>query len=289
MKEFEGKVAVITGAGRGLGRGIAFQCAKKGMKVVLAGIREESLLKTASDLQKLGTNTHIIQTDVSIQEDVERLAKESYSKFGSIHLLVNNAGVSVQATALKSSLSDWNWLMGVNFYGVLYGVHAFVPRMIEQNSDSHIINVSSLMGVVEAPAPYAVAKHAVVALSEALYHELADTADNVKVSVYCPGAINSEFYRIDDSRSDRFKSDATSDSDQAREGRRQFFEKYGFSVEEAVNVLFSGIENDQLYIGPLAYQKQFPNILNAIQSRADNIVNEQNPAHPWSVGPVTQA
>ena len=132
MRDFEGKVAVITGAGRGIGRGIALHCAHAGMKVVLAGIRMEPLVKTATDLKALGAETLVVQTDVSLLDAVENLAEETYKAFGAVHLLVNNAGVSAPGTVWESGIDDWNWVMGVNFYGVLYGVRTFIPRMMEQ-------------------------------------------------------------------------------------------------------------------------------------------------------------
>jgi NAD(P)-dependent dehydrogenase (short-subunit alcohol dehydrogenase family) len=169
MKDFSGRVAVITGAGRGIGRGIALQCAKESMKVVLAGIGMESLTKTAADLKAMGAETLIVQTDVSLLADVVNLTEKSFEAFGAVHLLVNNAGVGAPGTVWKISMDDWHWVMGVNFYGVLYGVRAFIPRMIEQDTACHIVNVSSIAGVVEARGSYDVSKHAVVALTESLY------------------------------------------------------------------------------------------------------------------------
>ncbi|MDA3837694.1 MAG: SDR family NAD(P)-dependent oxidoreductase [Candidatus Delongbacteria bacterium] len=116
MKDLKGKIAVITGAGRGLGRGIALHCAKKGMKIVLADIRLESLTSTEADLHALGADTLLVQTDVSRLADVENLAKKSYEKFGAVDLLVNNAGISPAATVLEGSLDDWNWIMGVSLF-----------------------------------------------------------------------------------------------------------------------------------------------------------------------------
>ena len=198
MKDFKGKIAVITGAGRGMGRGIALHCAKKGMKVVLADIRLESLTSTEADLQALGAETLLMQTDVSRLADVENLAKKSYEKFGAVDLLVNNAGVAAASTVLQSSLDDWNWVMGVNFYGMLYGIRAFVPRMIEQDTVGYVVNIASMAGVVEAIDAYHVSKQAAVALTESLYHELADSAPQIKVSVYLPGLVNTELYRAED-------------------------------------------------------------------------------------------
>jgi NAD(P)-dependent dehydrogenase (short-subunit alcohol dehydrogenase family) len=231
-----------------------------------------------------------VQTDVSRLEDVENLAKKSYETFGAVDLLVNNAGVSVSSTVLESSLDDWNWVMGVNFYGMLYGIRAFVPRMIEQCTVGHVVNISSLAGVVEAVDSYHVSKHAVVALTESLYHDLADSAPQIKVSVYLPGLVNTELYRAEESRPARFgKTDIASDTNYEHEGVRDFFKRYGFSIEEAVRVLFKGIAQDKLYIGPTAFQKQSPKIQDAIQRRAENIVKELNPEHPCDNGPVNPA
>ena len=287
MKELKGKVAVITGAGRGIGRGIALHCAHNSIKIVLAGIGMESLTRTAADLNSLGAETLIVQTDVSLQEDVERLAERSFATFGAVDLLVNNAGAQVSgASVYDSTMDDWNWVMGVNFFGVLFAIRAFVPRIIEHNTQAHIVNVASLFGIVEATGSYDVSKHAAVALTESLYHDLAENAPQIKVSVYCPGAVNTEMYRIGDSRSERYMGNATEHSAEARSGYKDFINNYGFSVEEAVHVLFEGIEQDKLYIGPLAYQKQLPKILDVIRERADNIADERNPEHPRNIGAV---
>ena len=276
MKEFTGKVAVITGAGRGIGRGIALHCAKEGMKIVLAGIGMESLTKTAADLQALGSETLIVQTDVSELADVERLAEKSFTSFGSVDLLVNNAGVVVQASVLDCSIEDWNWVMGVNFYGVLYGVRAFIPRMIKQDATCHVVNVSSVAGIGPGRSTYDVSKHAVVILSEALYHDLANTAPHVKVSVYCPGQVDSEFYRVHNSRPERFKTNATIPTDKKMADWRKSLSK-GFSIEESARILFDGLQKDKLYIGLKAFLKQNPETPDIIRNRAENIINELNP------------
>jgi NAD(P)-dependent dehydrogenase (short-subunit alcohol dehydrogenase family) len=288
VKEFKGKVAVITGAGRGMGRGIASHCAQKGMKLVLADIRLESLRRTAADLQALGAETLTVQTDVSRLEDVENLAKQSYETFGGVDLLVNDAGVSTPATVLESSLDDWNWVMGVNFYGMLYGVRTFVPRMIEQGTVGHVVNVASLAGVVEAVDSYHVSKRAVVALTESLYHDLAESAPQIKVSVFLPGLVNTELYRSEEARPERFNKTAVTTTE-PNEAMVDFFQTFGFPVEEAVRVLFEGLAQEKLYIGPKAFQKQSPKILDVIQKQAENIVKERNPEHPRDLGPTSPA
>jgi len=276
MSDFAGKVAVITGAGRGIGRGIALHCAQKGMKVVLAGIGMESLTKTANDLKAMNAETLVVQTDVSLLKDVENLAEKCYAAFGSVDLLVNNAGVAVPASLLDSTMDDWNWVMNVNFFGVLHGVRVFVPRMMEQETISHVVNVSSLSGILPGEGSYGVSKHAVFALTEALYYEIADSAPNVKVSVYCPGWVATEFYRVDHSRPDRFKENATMVSEDQRARWRESLSE-GHSIEESAQFLFDGLMDDKLYIGPKAFREQDPEVDEIVRNRTENILNEINP------------
>lgn len=279
MQDFHDKVAVITGAGRGIGRGVALRCAQEGMKVVLAGIGMESLAKTAADLQAMGAETLIVQTDVSLPEEMEALAAKSFATFGAVHLLVNNAGVALPSSVLESTMDDWNWLMGVNFFGMLYGTRIFIPRMMEQKTSSHVVNVSSLAGVFEGVGPYDVTKHAIVALTEALYHELIEKAPHVKISVYCPGWVNTDIDTSDRSRPERFKTNATLPSDEARVEWRAALAK-GISIEESAHILFDGLRNDKLYIGAPSFRNQLPKLFDAVRSRTENILNERNPDHP---------
>ncbi|MEN8125802.1 MAG: SDR family NAD(P)-dependent oxidoreductase [Bacteroidota bacterium] len=279
MKDLTDKVAVITGAGRGIGRGIALHCARHGMKVVLAGSGMESLTKTAADIEALNAETLIVQTDVSKLEDIENLANQSYEKFGSVDLLVNNAGVAVPASVLNSTLDDWNWVMNVNFYGALYSAKVFVPRLIEQTTPSHVVNVSSLSGITPGGSSYGVSKHAVFVLTESLYLELANSAPHVKFSVYCPGWVNTEFDSIDRSRPGRFKGDATAPNKEARAGWREALSK-GHSTKEAAQFLFDGLAEDKLYIGPQAFKTQLPEFAGIIRNRTENILNEMNPEKP---------
>jgi NAD(P)-dependent dehydrogenase (short-subunit alcohol dehydrogenase family) len=254
------------------------------MKIVLADISLESLTKTAGDLEAMGAETLIVQTDVSLLADVENLAEQSFEALGAVHLLVNNAGVSAPGTVLESSMDDWNWQMGVNFYGVLHGVRAFIPRMIEQDTTSHVVNVSSTAGLSPGGNPYSISKKAVIALTEGLYHELAEKAPNLKVSVYCPGWVNTDLDTCDRSRPERFQNNVTLPTDEGRVKWREAMEM-GMSIEEAARVFFEGLQKDNLYIGPKAFQDQWrlrwppplPGFVDVVRDHTENILNEYNP------------
>jgi NAD(P)-dependent dehydrogenase (short-subunit alcohol dehydrogenase family) len=192
MKEFQGKVAVVTGAASGIGRALAERCVHEGMKVVLAGINEKTLVQTRQELQAPGAQILAIQTDVSKASDVEALAHKTMATYGAVHLLFNNAGVTALSTLWESTRADWEWVLGVNLWGVIHGIRTFVPLMLAQNTEGHIVNTASVAGFLSNPSVgmYQVSKHGVVTLSETLYHELALMGARLKVSVLCPGFVN---------------------------------------------------------------------------------------------------
>jgi NAD(P)-dependent dehydrogenase (short-subunit alcohol dehydrogenase family) len=233
----------------------------------------------------MGAETLIVQTDVSLLDDVENLAQRSYAAFGAVDLLVNNAGVYVHGSVVDITMNDWNWIIGVNLYGVIHGVRTFVPHMKKQTAVSHVVNVA-FTGGIRGPShglngSYFLTKHAVVILTEALYYTLADEAPQVKASVYCPGYVNTELYRTDDSRPDRFNANATLMSEEGREAGRKLLQERGMSIDESAQVLFEGVQKDQLYIGPKAFQKGIhPDLADALRNRAENIINERNPDLP---------
>jgi NAD(P)-dependent dehydrogenase (short-subunit alcohol dehydrogenase family) len=191
---------------------------------------------------------------------------------------VNNAGVSVfgDGSVLGGNMDDWNWVMGVNFYGVLYGVRTFIPRMIEQDTECHVVNVSSSAGVTTAGGSYGVSKHAVVALSEALYWELKES--KVNVSAYCPDLVRTEIITIERSRPERFKNEPPSKS-MSEEWQAWASDKIktGFSIDESANFLFDGIRENKLYVGLNAFLPVKEDYLKLVMNRAENIINERNP------------
>lgn len=199
MQQLSGKVAVVTGAASGIGFGLAEAFAAEGMKVVLADVEEEALRDAAATLRATGAEVADVVTDVSVENQVLDLATITYERFETAHVVCNNAGVGgVGGPVWEIGQSGWDWTFGVNFWGVLHGIRAFVPRLIAQG-EGHVVNTASLAGFKSIPfmAPYAATKHAVVALSEALATELALTGSPVKVSVLCPGFIRTRIAESD--------------------------------------------------------------------------------------------
>lgn len=186
MQDLEGKVAVVTGAGSGIGEGIARAAAASGMKVVVADI---DLAKAQAVASSLGEQAMACGVDVSSLASVEALRDAALERFGSVHLLCNNAGVWIGAMMHDADIKDWQYLINVNLYGVIHGVKAFLPLLVEQG-EGHIVNTASMGGLISGPPEglYTTTKFAVVGLSEALLMEVADKG--VGVSVLCPGLVN---------------------------------------------------------------------------------------------------
>jgi NAD(P)-dependent dehydrogenase (short-subunit alcohol dehydrogenase family) len=280
MQNFQGKVAVITGAGRGIGKGIALRCGREGMQVVLAGPNLDSLQNTEAELKAMGVSTLVVRADVSKRADVENLLAETIQVFGKAHLLVNNAGVIVNKSVLASTYADWDWVMGVNFMGVLYGVKTFLPGMLQQSEECHIVNVSSLMGVMvgdPGSASYSASKQAVVGLTEALYAELAEAAPAIHVSVYLPGLVSTNIADCERNYP-TVATDRPQDLPNSHASSEQFkaWIKSGISIDQAADILFSGLRENKLYIGPCGFLEKHPDLIDLIRNRGEDIINENN-------------
>lgn len=190
MQELHGRVAVVTGAASGMGLAFARRFAAEGMKVVLADVETPALEAAEKSLRESGALVMARRTDVSRWEDVEALADATFERFGSAHVVCNNAGVVTAGPVHRLSLDDWSWVMGVNLWGVIHGVKAFLPRMIEQN-EGHMLATASTAGLVSSPAiaPYNVSKFGVVALMETVARDLQLARSDVGASVLCPGEV----------------------------------------------------------------------------------------------------
>jgi NAD(P)-dependent dehydrogenase (short-subunit alcohol dehydrogenase family) len=185
-----GKVAVVTGAGSGIGRGTAHALADAGMNVVVSDIDHKSARSVAEELEGKNVKALSVQTDVSDRGSVQALADAAYAQFGAVHVLHNNAGVGVFVRLDETTDEDWHWILGVNLNGVINGIQAFLPRFQAQEGDCHIVNTASMAGMLAGPqlGAYNATKFAVVAISETLRYELA--SQGIGVSVLCPGGVS---------------------------------------------------------------------------------------------------
>jgi NAD(P)-dependent dehydrogenase (short-subunit alcohol dehydrogenase family) len=195
MQEFRDRVAVVTGAASGIGLALCRRFAREGMRVVLADVETDALEAARLELADGGAEVIAVRTDVSQADDVSALAQASIDAFGKVHVLCNNAGVFTAGASWQVPLSDYEWVFGVNIFGVLHGIRSFVPIMLEQAEPAHIVNTASMAGVTRAPlvSAYYMSKHAVVSLSETLYLELQDGP--IGVSVLCPEVISTRIGR----------------------------------------------------------------------------------------------
>ena len=208
MKDFKGKTAVITGGASGIGRAMGELFLSNGMQVVLADIEQDALDRTVSELSAIGPCIGVV-TDVSKAQDVQALADKTIDTYGGIHIACNNAGVFAGGLLWEESLADFRWQMDVNVWGVIHGIRTFVPIMKAQDADCHVVNTASMAAVTAMPYSgiYHMTKHAVLAMSESLYHELSFHAPNVKVSVLCPEAINTGISNSERNRPDVYSGD----------------------------------------------------------------------------------
>ena len=276
MQEFKDRVAVITGAASGIGRGLAERCAQEGMKLVLADIEESALAQTEQELQAAGATTISVQCDVSKAKDVEELAQKTLKSFGAVHLSFNNAGVGGGTTIWESTLEDWEWVLGVNLWGIIHGVPTFVPIMLDQNTDCHIVNIASIAGLVSGPAlgVYKVTKHGVVSLSETLACELAERNAKIKVSVLCPFWVKTRILESERNRPAKFQNDhseAMQPEDEARFHAMNQAVQEGISPQEVAEHVFDAIRNERFYI------LTHPESKALVQKRMQDILNDHSP------------
>ena len=281
MNIFQGKVAVVTGAASGIGRALAERCAQEGMKVVLADIEEQALLQASRDLAAQGAETLAVQTDVSQAAEVERLAKLAFETYSAVHLLFNNAGVGAGKTAWESTLADWEWVLGVNLWGVIHGIHFFVPRMLEQPAEGYIVNTASMAGLTSSPglSVYMASKHAVVSLTETLYHELKLRDASIGVSVLCPGFVKTRIQDAERNRPTRLQNvpgeHASHEQKLSREEQEggqilQQAIREGMSPQHLADITFAAIREERFYIYP-------PKFKGGIAARMEDILTPRPP------------
>jgi len=279
MKQFAGKVAVVTGGASGLGRAMAERFAREGMRIALADINAADLERAVGEMHAAGAEVIGVRTDVSKAEEVEALAARTLEAFGAVHLAVNNAGVAPLGSVWENSVADWQWTLGVNLWGVIHGVRVFTPLLLAQPDGGHIVNTASVSGLICAPGMgmYNVSKHAVMALSESLHHDLARVSADVKCSVLCPAYVPT---RIADSGRNRpaeltDPQRAKSDAELAREeGLRSAVQRGRISAEQVAQTVFEAVRDERFYI------LTHPKILGAVQARMEDILGGANPRDP---------
>jgi NAD(P)-dependent dehydrogenase (short-subunit alcohol dehydrogenase family) len=276
MKVFEGKVAVVTGAAGGIGRALAEQAAAEGMSVVIADVDDEGLAGTAAQLESRGANVIVIHTDVSDPIAVESLAETAWSRLGGAHVVFNNAGVMAGGLSWERSVEDWQWVLGVNLWGVINGIRSFIPRLIEQGEPAHVVNTASVAALIAGPflSPYLASKHAVLAVTESAHHELALLSSPIRMSLLCPGAVKTGI-----TDSERIRPAAL-----AKKGKSGAADKaFNSAVEAGIAkgsdpaaialFVFDALRQDKFWILP------HPEFKAMVEKRTQSVLDESNPVY----------
>jgi NAD(P)-dependent dehydrogenase (short-subunit alcohol dehydrogenase family) len=281
MQALTGKVAVVTGGASGIGRAMADRFAREGMKIVLADIEEPALSNAASELTAAGAQVIAVRTDVSKSDQVDSLADAAYQRFGAVHVLCNNAGVAPEgAPVWMRSLDTWHWLLGVNLYGVIHGIRSFVPRMLAQGEEGHVVNTASIAGLSAGPmiGPYFVSKHAVVSLSETLYLDLKLANAKLGVSVLCPAFVKTNIGESARNRPSEIAGDGFSSAEFHAMVRAMI--ESGIPASAVADQVVDAILKDQFWI------LTHPESKAMVRDRMTAILEGANPA---GVGEISRA
>jgi NAD(P)-dependent dehydrogenase (short-subunit alcohol dehydrogenase family) len=273
MKEFAGKVAVVTGAASGIGRATATRFAEEGMKVVMADIEETALEDAVNSLSNLGHEVLGVPTDVSSWDAIQALADKTMETFGAVNVLHNNAGVVVSGPIAELSIADWEWVLGVDLWSVIYGIKAFLP-LIKETGEGHIVNTASTAGLQASSSigPYNVAKFGVVAITETLRMELEGERSPVSASVLCPGAINTQIVWSKRNRdADSAKDHQTSVQEKGFEERAgALLAERGKDPSDVAEMVCNAIIKDEFWI---LTHSDWENVL---QQRVDCLIKDRS-------------
>jgi NAD(P)-dependent dehydrogenase (short-subunit alcohol dehydrogenase family) len=278
MRELAGKVAVVTGAASGIGRALAERFARAGMKVVLADVEPAALATAARELTEAGAETLAVPTDVSRAGDVDALARRTLERFGAVHVVCNNAGVSLAGPIWEHTLEDWEWLLGVNLWGVVHGVRTFVPLMLDGKAPGHIVNTASIAGLTSVPGlgVYNVSKHGVVTLSETLAKDLAMAGAPIKVSVLCPGFVNTRILDSGRNRPVALAAGTERARPAALEGVVRDLIAAGMPPAEVAGHVLRAIEEERFYV------LTHPDFAARVKERCQDILDGRTP-QAWSI------
>lgn len=283
-----GTTAVITGAGSGFGLELARLGAQRGMNLVLTDVQQDALDAVVEELSAKGAQVAALRGDVSRATDVQALADLCLERFGVPHLVVNNAGVAHGGLIWEHTQRDWEWVLGVNLFGVVHGLRIFMPLMLKAASQNpawrgHMVNVASMAGLVNAPnmGVYNVSKHAVVSLSETLYQDLALVTDQVHASVLCPFFVPTGIHLSHRNRPAELRSEVKPTASQliAQAMSTKAVTSGKVSAADVAKLVFDGVEAGQFYI------YTHPKSLVSVQTRLDDVVKGRNPSDPFEGKP----
>lgn len=251
MRDLKGKVAVITGGASGIGFAMAERFGQEGVKLVIADIQGDALERAVTDLMAKGFEAVGVRTDVTKYTDVEALVQATLDTFGKVHIVINNAGVSITGPTWEMSLDDWRWVLGVNFWGVVHGVKAFTQILINQGEPAHIVNTASLasyVGIGEH-SPYCASKAACLSISQSLYSELIAANTQVGVSVVCPGMVATDIHRSWRNRPADHKSWSDREwNDQNFRANSDAFQGAGIEPKHIAEATLSAILENRFYV-----------------------------------------
>ncbi|MFC7462749.1 SDR family oxidoreductase [Hydrogenophaga defluvii] len=287
ITEFKGRTAVITGAGSGFGLEVARIAASRGMHLVLLDVQQDALDAAQAELEATGAQVLAQRVDVSSAEHMAALAEAVLARFGAPHLVFNNAGVGSGGLIWENSVKDWEWVLGVNLWGVIHGVRLFTPMMLAAAKADpawrgHIVNTASMAGLLTPPnmGVYNVSKHAVVALSETLYQDLRLVTDQIGASVLCPYFVATGIHQSDRNRPQDMADEKPTASqlvNQAMTGKAVSSGKV--TAAQVAQKVFAALEADQFYIF------SHPHALGNVQTRMEDVLQARNPTDPFAERP----
>jgi NAD(P)-dependent dehydrogenase (short-subunit alcohol dehydrogenase family) len=284
VKQLAERVAVITGAGSGFGREFARIATRERMKLMLADIQKDALDEAVEEARAAGADAAGLRVDVASAADVQRLADQTMERFGAAHLLFNNAGVAGGGGFVwEASLKEWQWVLGVNLMGVVHGIRSFVPLMLKQDCECHVVNTASAAGLVCAPlmAVYNVSKHGVVALSETMFHDLRAAGAKVGVSVLCPAYVPTNIAKSERNRPSELIEDAPPTASQlaARQRSEKAISSGRLSAADVARMTFEAVREDRFYV------ITHPKLLASVELRLQDISARRNPSDPYTFKP----